>query len=104
MRKLLAMALLGVGAVFFAANAPAQAMTAGSAGVTKSAAGAESQVIDVRRRWHRHRGHRWHGHRHHRRWGHRRFYAPYYYGGYGGYYGYPYYYRRRPGIGLYFRF
>ena len=29
--------------------------------------------------------------------------GPYYYGGYGGY-GYPYYYRRRPGFGIYLGF
>ncbi len=102
MRKLIAMALLGASAVMFSASAPAQAMTAGSAGVATSAATAESQVVQVRRRWNRHRGHRWHGHRHHRRWGHRRFYRPYYYGGYGG--GYPYYYSRRPRFGIYFGF
>ncbi|MGE0024983.1 MAG: hypothetical protein AB7S70_15275 [Hyphomicrobium sp.] len=98
MRKLIAMALLGAGAVFFSANAPAQAMTAGSAGVTKSAAAAESQVVEVRRR-HRHWRHRhWrHRHRHHRRW-----YRPYYYGGYYPYYGYRYH--RRPRVGIYLSF
>lgn len=102
MRKLIAMALLGASAVMFSASAPAQAMTAGSAGVATSAATAESQVVQVRRRWHRHRGyhrHRWYRHRHyhHRRW------RPYYYGGYyGG--GYPYYYSRRPRFGIYLRF
>lgn len=102
MRKLLAMALLGVGAVFFAANAPAQAMTAGSAGVATSAAGAESQVIDVRRRHgHRHRGygHR-HGYRH--RYGFRRHHHRRWYGGFYPSYGYGYY--RRPRVGIYFGF
>jgi hypothetical protein len=101
MRKLLAMALLGVGAVFFAANAPAQAMTAGSAGIAKTATNVEKPVEQVGRRWHRHRHyhrHRWHRHRHYgRRW-----YRPYYYGGYYPYYGYGYY--RRPRVGIYFNF
>lgn len=102
MRSLIAMALLGVGAVLFSATAPAQAMTAGSAaGVAKIAATADSSVHEVRRRW---------KHRHYRRWHHRHYYGPrfyrpyrpYYYGGYYPYY-YPRYYRR-PGIRLYFGF
>lgn len=52
-----------------------------------------------------------HRRRGYRRWGHRRYrpygyygyrpyyYRPYYYGG-----GYPYYYRRRPGFGIYLGF
>lgn len=106
MRKLIAMALLGIGAVFFTATVPAQAMTAGNAaaGVVKQAANSDSAVEQVRRR-HRHWGHRhhrhWrhHHHRHHHH--HRRYYRPYYYGG-----GYPYYprYYRRPGVRLYFGF
>ncbi|MBN8910644.1 MAG: hypothetical protein J0H65_01010 [Rhizobiales bacterium] len=99
MRKFIAMALLGAGAAFFAANAPAQAMTAGSAGVAQAAKNADaSNLHEVRkRRWKRHRHyhrHRWHRHRH---WHHRRYYRPYYYGGY-----YPYY--RRPRVGIYFGF
>jgi hypothetical protein len=103
MRSLIAVAVLGVGAVLFSANAPANAMTAGSAGVAKSAAaGAESNVHDVRKRWRGHRG--WHRHRHfHRhRWHRHRHYRPYYYGGYSPYYYRPYGYWRRPGIRLYF--
>lgn len=104
MRKLIAMALLGVGAVVFSATAPAQAMTAGNAaaGVVKQAANSDNAVEQVRKR-HRH----WRKHRHHRHWRrhhHRRhYYRPYYYGGY---YGYPYYprYYRRPGVRLYFGF
>ncbi len=105
MRKLIAMALLGVGAAVFSATAPAQAMTAGNtaAGVVKQAANVDSAVEEVGRR-HRHR--HWRGHRHHRHWHrhrhHRHFYRPYYYGGYGDYY-YPRYYRR-PGVRLYFGF
>jgi Ni/Co efflux regulator RcnB len=105
MRKLIAMALLGASAAFFAVNAPAQAMTAGSAGVAKAAAPADaSNVHVVKRRWKRHRHwhrHRWHRHRghRHRHWRHRRWYRPYYYGGY-----YPYYYHRRPRVGIYFSF
>jgi hypothetical protein len=104
MRKLIAMALLGASAVFFSATVPAQAMTAGSAGIAKSAVPDAGSVHEVRRRW---------GHRHYRRWnrhrhyGYRRWNRPYYYGGYGGYYGSPYYYPRyyrRPGIRLYFGF
>ena len=105
MRSLLAVALLGVGAVLFSANAPAQAMTAGSAGIAKSAgAGVESNVHDVRKRWRGHRGwhrhHRFHRHRSHRH----RHYSPYYYGGYYPYYYRPYRYYRRPGVRLYFGF
>ncbi len=102
MRKFIAMALLGASAAFFAVNAPAQAMTAGSAGVAKAAAPADaSNVHEVKHRWKRHRHwkrHRWHRHRH-RHWHHRRHYYPYYYGGY-----YPYYYYRRPRVGIYFSF
>lgn len=101
MRKLLAMALIGASAVIFSASAPAQAMTAGSAGVAKAATTVDSPVQEVRRRWHRHRHyhrHRWHRHRYYgRRW-----HRPYYYGGYNPYYGYGYY--RRPRIGIYFGF
>lgn len=105
MRNLIAMAMIGASAVIFSASAPAQAMTAGSAGVAKSAAApAESTVHEVRRRWkHRHYRkwrHRHYGYRHHRHYRHRYYGSPYYYGG--GYY--PYRYYRRPGVGLYFRF
>ena len=104
MRKLIAMALLGASAAFMSATVPAQAMTAGVAGVTKSAVPADSNVTEVGRRhrhWrHRHYRHRHWGHRHHRHrhWRHRHYY---------GYYGNPYFYpryRRRPGFGLYFGF
>lgn len=104
MRKLLAVALLGAGAVVFSAQAPAVAMTAGGAAAAKSAAaGVESNIHDVRR-WKRHRHwrghHRWHRHRWHRH----RHYRPYYYGGYYPYYYRPYRYYRRPGVRLYFGF
>lgn len=102
MRKLIAMALLGAGAVFFSAHAPAQAMTAGTTGISKSATNVDSSVHEVRRR-HRHWRHRHWRHRHHHRH-HRRWYRPYYYGGYGGYYGYPYYYPRRRGFGIHLHF
>jgi hypothetical protein len=97
MRKLIAMALLGVGAVVFSATVPAQAMPTGNAaaGVVKQAAETGNAVEEVRHRRHWRRHH----HRHWRHHHHRRFYRPYYYG----YYGYPYYYRR-PGIRLYFGF
>lgn len=103
MRKLIAMALLGVSAVLFSATAPAQAMTAGNAaaGVVKQAANSDGVVEEVGRR-HRHWRHRHHRHwRHHHH--HRRYYRPY---SYGGYYGNPYYprYYRRPGVRLYFGF
>lgn len=104
MRKLVAMAMIGASAVIFSASAPAQAMTAGSAGVAKAAAAApgEATVHEVRRKWKRRHYRKWrHRHRH---YGHRRYYRhryrPYYYGGY---YGYPYRYRR-PRAGIYFRF
>jgi Ni/Co efflux regulator RcnB len=101
MRKLIAMALLGVGAVVFAASAPVQAMPAGNAaaGVVKQASNSDNAVEEVRRR-HRH----WRRHHHHRHWRrhhHRRFYRPYYYGY--PYYYYPRYYRRG-GVQLYFGF
>jgi Ni/Co efflux regulator RcnB len=94
--------LLGASAAIFSATAPAQAMTAAGAGISKSATAGESAVQEVRkRRWKRHRHyhrHRWHRHRHYHG---RRWYRPYYYGGY-----YPYYYRyhRRPRVGIYFGF
>lgn len=107
MRSLIAMVLIGASAALFSATAPAQAMTAGTAGAAKAAAPVDaSNVQEVGRRWHRHRHwhrHRWHRHRWHRHH-HRRWYRPYYYGYYGGY---PYYYPyrwRRPGIRLYFGF
>jgi hypothetical protein len=103
MRKLIAMALLGVGAVVFSATAPATAMPTGNAaaGAVKQAAGTGNAVEEVGRR-HRHWRHRHHRHwRHHHH--HRRYYRPYYYGGYYPYYYYPRYYRR-PGIHLHFRF
>lgn len=101
MRKLIAMALIGASAALFSATAPAQAMTAGSAGVAKAATTVDSPVEQVRRRWHRHR--HYHRHRHWRhRHHHRRWYRPYYYGGYAPYYGYRYY--RRPRVGIYFNF
>lgn len=104
MRKLIAVALLGASAAIFSATAPAQAMTAAGAGIAKSAT-AETAVQEVKRRWKRHRHykrHRWHRHRHYhgRRW-HR--HRPYYYYG-GGYPYYPYYYHRRPRVGIYFGF
>lgn len=106
MRKLIAVAMLGAGAAFFAV-APAQATPASNAAgiankiVTPDNAG----VHDVRRRYkRRYRGYRHRGYRRgyrHRRYGHRRYYRPRYYYGYPGYYGHRYY-RRRPGFGFYF--
>lgn len=100
MRSLIAVALLGVGAVTFSANAPAVAMPASSGVAQSSAAGAESSVQEVGRR-------HWRGHRHwggHHRWHRRHYYRPYYYGGYSPYYYNPYRYHRRRGFGLYFGF
>jgi type VI protein secretion system component VasK len=103
MRKLIAMAVIGASAAIFSATAPAQAMTAGSAGVAKAATPqADSNVQEVRRRYHRHR--HYHRHRYHRNrhWRGRGYYRPYYYGGYSPYYGYRYH--RRPRVGIYFGF
>lgn len=103
MRKLIAMALLGASAVFLSATVPAQAMTAGSAGIAQAAT-PDSSVHEVRRwrggHYRRGWGHRHYGYRNygHRRWG----YGPRYYGYGGGYY--PYRYYRRPGVRLYFGF
>lgn len=102
MRKLIAVAMLGAGAAFFAAAGPAQATPAsGAAGIANKIATQENAGIhEVRRRYKR-RGYR--GYR--RGWrpryyGHRRYYRPRYYYGYPGYYGYRYY--RRPRFGIYF--
>lgn len=106
MRSFIAVAMIGAGAVLFAPATPAQAMTAGAtAGFAKTATTADVGVHEVRRRWHRHRGHRrWHRRHRHRHFGHHRHFRPYYYGG--GFY--PYYrsyrYSRRPRFGIYFGF
>ena len=102
MRKLIAVAMLGAGAAFFAA-APAQAMPAsGAAGIANKLATTDNAgVHEVRRRYyrHRHRGYR-RGWRHRGYYGHRRYYRPRYYYGGPGYYGYRYH--RRPRFGIYF--
>lgn len=64
---LAAAAALTLGA-FVAAPAPAQAASiATPAGAAQLNVQAASDVVQVRRRWRRHRGHH-HGWRHHRRW------------------------------------
>lgn len=105
MRKLIAMVLIGAGAVFVSAQAPAQAMIASGAVASKVSEQAKSGVEEVRHRGWRHRG--WHRHRHwrhrhwrHRHWRHRHWYRPYYYSPY--YYPYGYRYYRRPRLGIYF--
>ena len=55
MRSLVAMAVIGASAVLFSATAPAQAMPAGSAGIAKAAAPAETTVHDANEA----RTHRW---------------------------------------------
>lgn len=102
MRKLIAVAMLGAGAAFFAVASPAQATPAtGAAGIANKMVTQENAgVHEVRRRWkrHRHRGYR-RGWRHRGYYG-RRYYRPRYYYGYPGYYGYRYH--RRPRFGIYF--
>lgn len=105
MRSLLAVAMIGAGAVLLAPTAPAHAMSAGAAaGFAKVAPTADPAVEQVHRKWrrgHRHYRHRHFGHRHYR---HRHHYRPYYYGGYSPYYYRPYRYHKRPRFGLYFGF
>lgn len=99
MRKLIAVAMLGAGALFLAPTAPVQAMTSGNAGMASSIGKTEGNVHQVRRgRWgaHRNKGFRRYGYRGGRSGYHRRSRGLYGYG-----YGYPYYYRRP---GLYLRF
>ena len=103
MRKLIAVAMLGAGAAFFAVPSTAQAMNAsGAAGIANKIATPENAgVHEVRRRYKRRgyrgyrRGYRPRGYRYSRR-----YYRPRYYYGYPGYYGYRYH--RRPRIGIYF--
>jgi hypothetical protein len=102
MRKLIAMAVLGAGAILFSIAEPVQAMPiAASAGVAKQAAADNAvEQVHYRRYW--------------KRWGHHRHWRPRYYGYYYRpyryyqpyYYGYyPYYgYRHRPHFGVYLRF
>jgi len=89
-------------ALAFAAPRSALALPTGATGdLARSVDARTPGVVEKvhRRNW-RHRHHRYH--RHHRH--HRRYYRPYGYSYYGSDYGYPHYYRRRPGISLYFRF
>lgn len=86
-------------ALAFAAPRSALALPTGATGdLARSVDARTPGVVEKvhRRNW-RHRHHRHHRH-------HRRYYRPYGYSYYGSDYGYPYYYRRRPGISLYFRF
>lgn len=103
MRKLIAVAMLGAGAAFFATSGAVHATPAsGAAGIAnKLATQQNAGVHEVRRRWKKRRryGRRWRGRRSYRS---RRYYRPRYY------YGRPYYsrryYRRRPRFGIYFGF
>jgi hypothetical protein len=104
MRRLIAMALIGAGAMFFSASTPVQAMTASGAGAAKLSDQA-SNVQEVRHRW-RHRYHRRHYGRHYGWYGYRRYHRRHYYypySYYGGGYGYGYRYWHRPRFGIYFR-
>ena len=80
-------------ALAFAAPRSALALPTGATGdLARSVDARTPGVVEKvhRRRWHHHH--------------HRRYYRPYGYSYYGSDYGYPHYYRRRPGISLYFRF
>lgn len=83
-------------ALAFAAPRSALALPTGATGdLARSVDARTPGVVEKvhRRNWR---------HLHHRH--HRRYYRPYGYSYYGSDYGYPHYYRRRPGISLYFRF
>lgn len=102
MRSKIAMTLAAIGAAVIISSAPAGAapVTGSNVEATRAAAG-PPVVEEVGRKYRRHYRHRRHAYRPrvygfygrpYRRFYGPRYYSPYYYGGY------PYYYRRRPGI------
>jgi hypothetical protein len=78
--------------------------TASRADITTAKIAGVTEEVGYRRRGWRGYGYGYRPYGYGYGYGYRPYYRPYYYRPYYGGWGYPYYYRRRPGFGLYFGF